>query len=77
MVNPHNKRHLILLLSGTDLDNPSEPPDETAGTESSGKKSRGKKSPGGVKKETKLPACSLPTNMQPTFFIGGGNGVSL
>ena len=66
------------LLSGADLDNPSEQPDEIPGsTDSTGKKNRGKKSPGGAKKETKLPACSLPTNMQPTYYIGGGNGVSL
>ena len=68
----------ICLFSGeVDLNNPSEPSDEAQGTESAGKKSRGKKSPGGIKKETKLPTCSLPANMQPTFFIGGGNGVSL
>ncbi|XP_063409550.1 uncharacterized protein LOC134692870 isoform X1 [Mytilus trossulus] len=36
---------------------------------------RGKKSPG--TRQTKLPQCSLPSNMQPTFYIGGGNGVSL
>ncbi|OWF40312.1 Protein polyglycylase TTLL10 [Mizuhopecten yessoensis] len=35
----------------------------------------GKKSPGG--KQSKLPSCSLPNNMQPTFYVGGGNGVSL
>ncbi|XP_060074417.1 tubulin glycylase 3A-like [Ylistrum balloti] len=39
------------------------------------KKVGGKKSPGA--KQSKLPSCSLPNNMQPTFFIGGGNGVSL
>ncbi|XP_033764220.1 protein polyglycylase TTLL10-like isoform X2 [Pecten maximus] len=39
------------------------------------KKIGGKKSPGG--KQSKLPSCSLPNNMQPTFYIGGGNGVSL
>lgn len=26
---------------------------------------------------TRLPACSLPSNMTPTFYVGGGNGVSL
>ena len=68
----------VYVFSGViDLDNPSEPTDEAPGTESTGKKGRGKKSPGGIKKETKLPTCSLPSNMQPTFFIGGGNGVSL
>lgn len=36
---------------------------------------RGKKSP--ASRSTKLPQCSLPANMQPTFYIGGGNGVSL
>ncbi|XP_069113097.1 protein polyglycylase TTLL10-like [Argopecten irradians] len=39
------------------------------------KKIGGKKSPGA--KPSKLPSCSLPNNMQPTFYIGGGNGVSL
>lgn len=28
-------------------------------------------------RSTKLPSCSLPVNMQPTFYVGGGNGVSL
>ena len=36
---------------------------------------RGKKSP--ASRSTKLPLCSLPANMQPTFYIGGGNGVAL
>ena len=35
----------------------------------------GKKTPGG--RPTKLPACSLPANMTPTFYVGGGNGVAL
>ncbi|XP_071110412.1 uncharacterized protein [Haliotis cracherodii] len=35
----------------------------------------GKKTPGG--KPKKLPACSLANNMTPSFYIGGGNGVSL
>ncbi|KAK3105402.1 hypothetical protein FSP39_024394 [Pinctada imbricata] len=39
------------------------------------KKNTGKKSPGN--RPTKLPSCSLPNNMQPTFFVGGGNGVAL
>ena len=25
----------------------------------------------------KLPQCCLPNNMQPTFYIGGGNGTAL
>lgn len=34
-----------------------------------------KKTPG--VKATKLPACSLPSNMTPTFYVGGGNGTAL
>ncbi|CAG5125033.1 unnamed protein product [Candidula unifasciata] len=29
------------------------------------------------RRPAKLTPCCLPTNMQPTFFIGGGNGISL
>jgi len=39
------------------------------------KKFGGKRSP--ASKQTKLPSCSLPNNMQPIFYVGGGNGVSL
>jgi len=63
------------MFSGVDTDNPSEAGDEANGSEPV-KRGRGKKSPGGTK-ATKLPACSLPSNMTPTFFVGGGNGVSL
>lgn len=63
------------LFSGIDTDNPSDAAEENTGAESS-KRGRGKKSPAGTK-PTKLPACSLPSNMTPTFYVGGGNGVSL
>lgn len=63
------------IITGVDADNPSDGGDDVSGTES-GKRGRGKKSPGGTK-AAKLPACSLPTNMTPTFYVGGGNGVSL
>ncbi|KAK7469563.1 hypothetical protein BaRGS_00036411, partial [Batillaria attramentaria] len=48
-----------------------------AGGEGGGRSGRrgGKKTPGG--RPTKLPSCSLPSNMTPTFYVGGGNGVSL
>ncbi|XP_045161699.2 protein polyglycylase TTLL10-like isoform X1 [Mercenaria mercenaria] len=59
---------------GVETDTPSEAVEDSSGTES-GKKIRCKKSPGA--KVTKLPSCSLPTNMTPTFYVGGGNGVSL
>ncbi|XP_060575179.1 protein polyglycylase TTLL10-like isoform X2 [Ruditapes philippinarum] len=59
---------------GVETDTPSETVEDISGTDS-GKKGRGKKSPG--VKVTKLPSCSLPTNMTPTFYVGGGNGVSL
>ncbi|XP_076451804.1 uncharacterized protein LOC143287581 isoform X3 [Babylonia areolata] len=47
---------------------------EGAGGRSGGRRG-GKRTPGG--RPTKLPACSLPANMTPTFFVGGGNGVAL
>ncbi|KAL4221444.1 Tubulin tyrosine ligase-like [Mactra antiquata] len=65
----------IFRKIGVDNDTPSESVEDTGGSESS-KRGRGKKSPGGVK-PTKLPTCSLPTNMTPTFYVGGGNGTSL
>ncbi|XP_052760654.1 protein polyglycylase TTLL10-like isoform X2 [Mya arenaria] len=65
----------IINDMGVDADNPSEINDDTSGADS-GKRGRARKSPG-TTKPTKLPSCSLPTNMTPTFFIGGGNGVSL
>lgn len=65
----------IINNLGVEADSPLDGTDETGGSES-GKKVHGKKSPGGAK-VTKLPTCSLPTNMTPTFYVGGGNGVSL
>ncbi|XP_076472370.1 protein polyglycylase TTLL10-like isoform X2 [Babylonia areolata] len=32
---------------------------------------------GGGGRPTKLPSCSLPVNMTPCFFVGGGNGTAL
>ncbi|XP_052284509.1 uncharacterized protein LOC127880994 isoform X1 [Dreissena polymorpha] len=60
---------------GLDAENPSDPSEEASGTEPA-KRGRRKKSPGGTK-GPKLPSCSLPTNMTPTFYVGGGNGTSL
>jgi len=64
------------ILAGVDADNPSDVADDTSGAESS-KRGRGKKSPGATTRSTKLPSCSLPSNMTPTFYVGGGNGTSL
>lgn len=48
---------------------------EGAGDDSVGKGSDDSSGGGGKKgvKNNKAPSCTLPTNMQPTFYVSGGN----
>lgn len=50
---------------------------EARDTKEDSAKERPSKKSSSHTRSTKLPSCSLPVNMQPTFYVGGGNGVSL
>jgi hypothetical protein len=66
--------NVYFFITRVETDTPSETVEVISGTDSR-KNGRGKKSPG--VKITKLPSFALLTNMTPTFYVGGGNGVSL
>ena len=73
--------HAIDTAGGGDSATTRGKPDGTAAGGGSGGGLGGGGGGGGGNKKggrpSKLPSCSLPNNMQPTFYIGGGNGTAL